>query len=268
MITITGSLFDASAIANEYPAGSVERQLLSVMSQSSENYRFSSPDRLKFELELRKETVSAAKTLDESSFSFATFHQSKCNTELWERMPNGGFKLKSGANPAAAIRDIYANGSAYASECATAMIIVYYKALLGVYGEVLFNEVFPSIYLMNWHALDPLLRSVGAPRQANDELLGDRKYFDNPDVNPKTPEWQGENAIVLPGGLYYGHGVGTKTADEMIRILNRTRRPGATRSAFLMDTASRPDFDRLFSILERRAAQTIRLTWRTASSFA
>lgn len=267
MITIPGSSFDAPAMMDEYPAGSVEWQLLGVMSQSTQMYRFASADALKFELKLRREIVDAAKALHESSFSFATFHQSKCNPDYWDRMPNGGFMLKSGASPADAIRDIFANGSAYETECATAMIIVYYKALLNVYGEQLFNEVFPSIYLMNWHGLDPLLRSVGVPRQAQDELPGDRKYFDNPDVNPKTPEWQGENVIVLPGGLYYGHGVGIRTAEEMIRTLNRTRREGATRPAYLMDTASRPDFDRLYSVYERRAAQAIRLTWRETPAF-
>jgi protein-glutamine gamma-glutamyltransferase len=262
MISITGFSFDAPAMMNEYPAGSVERQLLSVMSQSEEKYRFDSVSDLKFELRLRKEIVSAAKELDAGRFSFATFHQSKCNAAYWERMPNGGFKLKSGASPAEAIRDIFINGGEYATECATAMIIVYYKALLGVFGEKIFNDVFPDIYLMNWHAIDPLLKSVGLPRKAKDVLLGDRKYFDNPDVDPKTPEWQGENVIVLPGSLYYGHGIGIRTAEEMIRALNGNRKKDATQSAFMLDTAGRPDFDQLAGVMERHTVQTARLVWR------
>ena len=261
MITITGTSFDVSTMMDDYPRGSIERQLLEVMSQSAENYRFDSLSQLQFELRLRKEIVKAARELNDSRFSFAIFHKSRVNTEYWERTPNGGFRLKSGASPSDAIRDIFTNGVAYATECATAMIIIYYKALLSVYGDKLFNEVFPSIYLMNWHGIDPLLRSVGIPRKTKDVLLGDRKYFDNPDVNPKTPEWQGENVIVLPGDLYYGHGIGINTAEEMIRSLNGNRKKNATRSAFLLDSAGRPDFDQLAGIYQRHTAQTAHLVW-------
>jgi hypothetical protein len=245
----------------EYPRNSVERQLLMTMSQSAENYRYDALGQLRFELRLRRDIVNAARDLDRSRFSFATFHKSRCNPEYWERTADGGFRLKSGARPGEAIRDIFTNGGAYATECATAMIIVYYKALLDTFGEALFDEQFPAIYLMNWHAIDPLLRAVGIPRRAQDVLLGDRKYFDNPDVNPKTPEWQGENVIVLPGGLYYGHGIGIKTAEQMVRALNANRKTDATRSAHLLDTASRPDFRQLADVYERYAARSARLVW-------
>ena len=56
-----------------------------------------------------------------------------------------------------------------------------------------------------------------------DYLPGDCRYFNNPDVDPLTPEWQGENAIDLSGGMYYGHGIGIKTADKIIEILNHNR---------------------------------------------
>lgn len=261
MITIMGNTFDASTLMEQYPRGSVERQLLDVMSMSNENYRYDSVDQLKFELQLRKETVDAAWRLYRSGFDFATFHKSKANPEYWDRTPNGGFRLIDGVSPSEAIRDIFKNGNEYATECATAMIIVYYKALLGVFGEALFDEMFPSIYLMNWHMVDPLLQSVGSPRRVKEKLLGDRAYFDNPDVNPKTPEWQGENVIVLPDGLYYGHGVGVGTAGQMIESLNGNRRRGATQPAYLMDAVGRPDFKRLESIYRRSAAQTAHLVW-------
>jgi len=261
MITVSGRSFDASALAEEYPRGSVERQVLETMSQSAENYRFDTAEQLKFELLLRRSTVNAALELNRSRFAFATFHQSKCNPEYWERTPNGGFRLKSGANPSAAIRDIFVNGGQYASECATAMVIVYYRALLQAYGETLFDTLFPDIYLMNWHGVDPRLRSIGMPRSVKDALPGDRQYFDNPDVDPKTPEWQGENVIVLQGGRYYGHGVGIRTAEQMIRALNFNRKPGATRQAYLRDTAGRPDFKMLASLPERYAARTAHLVW-------
>lgn len=261
MITVSGSSFDASALAEEYPRGSVEQQVLAEMSQSAENYRFDTTEQLKFELLLRRAIVDASLDLNRSRFAFATFHQSRCNAEYWNRTPNGGFQLKSGVSPSEAIRDIFTNGGAYASECATAMMIIYYKALLSAYSPTLFDGLFPDIYLMNWNGIDPRLRSVGMPRVTADTLLGDRKYFVNPDVDPKTPEWQGENVIVLQGGLYYGHGVGIRTGEQVIRALNANRKPGSTRQAYLRDTTGRPDFKLLAALPERYTARTAHLVW-------
>ena len=79
--------------------------------------------------------------------------------------------------------------------------------------------------------------------------MGDRRYFDNPDVDPVTPEWQGENVIVLDNSLYYGHGIGIEDANDIIKSLNSNREHGSTQSAFLMDSASRPNFKKLYDIL-------------------
>jgi len=231
------------------------------MSQSGENYRYDSLSQLKFELRLRKEIVNSAIKLYNSEFSFSGFHSSKCNPEYWEKTDNGGFRLNNGANPSEALNDIFTNGSEYATECATAMIIIYYKALLNIFGEGLFNKSFPNIYLMNWHSIDPLLKEVGSPKEEKDILLGDRGYFVNPDVDPKTPQWQGENVIVLPGGMYYGHGIGIKTAQEMINALNDNRKKDATQPAYLRDLVSRPDFNKLEGVYHRAAAQTVFLVW-------
>ncbi|HOF99658.1 MAG: Protein-glutamine gamma-glutamyltransferase [Firmicutes bacterium ADurb.Bin248] len=262
MIVIAGSPFQIAGISGGYPENSVERQLLEQMSQSAEVYRYDTVEQLEFELALRREIVDAAKALNRSGLEFAVFHKSECNQEYWDRTSNGGFRLKSGAKPADAIRDIFTNGRKYATECATAMVIVYYGALLEVFSEETFNRLFPSIYLMNWHELDPLLREVGMPRRVADILLGDRCYFRNPEVDPKTPELQGENVIVLPGGLYYGHGIGITDADQIIRILNANRKEGATQSAYFMeDTAARPDFKRLEEASRSRAARPAVLSW-------
>ncbi len=260
MILISGDTFDISAIADEYPRGSVEQQLLITMSQSSHQYRFDSLNQLKFELRMRKETVNSAVALNRSGLRFSDFHKSRCNPDYWDRTPNGGFRLKDGADSARAIEDIFTNGSAYATECATAMMIVYYKALLNIFKHDAFNRLFPEIYLMNWRSIDPLLREVGKPRKVEDFLYGDRGYFKNPDVDPKTPEWQGENVIILPDELYYGHGIGIRPAADMIRALNNNRKKDATQSAYFTDTASRPDFNKLAAAYDR-LGQTAPLVW-------
>jgi protein-glutamine gamma-glutamyltransferase len=263
MIVIAGSPFQISEIIGEYPEDSVERQLLEQLSKSAEIYRYDTLEQLEFELSLRGEIVDAARALNHSGLRFAVFHKSECNPEYWDRTSNGGFRLKSGVKPSDAIRDIFQNGRKYATECATAMVIVHYGALLEVFSEERFNRLFPSIYLMDWHDLDPLLRDIGIPKKVADILLGDRCYFKNPEVNPKALEWQGENVIVLPNGLYYGHGMGIANADQIIRLLNANRKEGATQSAYFMeDTAARPNFRRLEEASRSAAARPEVLYWQ------
>ena len=263
MIVIAGSPFPISQIISGYPENSVERQLLEQMSQSAATYRYDTLEQLTFELSLRREIVDAARALNRSGLSFAVFHKSECNPAYWNRTSNGGFRLKNGVNPSDAIKDIFTNGRQYATECASAMVIVYYGALLALLPKETFNRLFPSIYLMNWHGLNPLLRETGTPKKVADILLGDRCYFRNPQVDPKTPELQGENVIVLPNGLYYGHGMGITNAAQIIRILNANRKEDATQSAYFMeDSAARPNFKRLAQASQSAAAQPAVLHWR------
>lgn len=247
MIKIAGDNFDVNKIINNYKSNSIERLVLDKMSSSREVYKYNSLDELKFELNLRKNTANAAIDLDKSDFDFVVFRKSRCNTEYWERTPNGGFLLKKGVRPSAAINDIYKNSRKYATECATAMVIVYYKAVLDSFGEKLFDSIFSNIYLMNWHYID---RDLGLDISDNiaDYLPGDCMYFKNPQVNPLTPEWQGENVIYLGNDKYYGHGIGIANANQMIKELNRERIIGATESAYLLDAATRPDFEHLAHI--------------------
>ncbi|MFZ5967838.1 MAG: protein-glutamine gamma-glutamyltransferase [Bacillota bacterium] len=253
MIKIAGNTISPGNIA-QYPVGSLERKTIEIMHTSSTLYRFDSLKQLTFELNLRTHIVTAAKQLDKSNFSFEIFRESYCNPDYWERTEEGGFLLKEGIHPTAGIRDIYQNSSKYGTECATAMVIVFYKGLADILPEKLFNLMFSSIYLMNWEYLDGDL-GIATYRNVTDDIPGDCRYFKNPDVNPLTPEWQGENVIVLGDGTYYGHGIGIRTADKMIESLNEQRRAGATKSAYLLDSATRLDFmylaDRYYSFSNR-----------------
>jgi protein-glutamine gamma-glutamyltransferase len=263
MVVISGGTFDVSKLIEEYPPGGIERELLEIMSQSDGKYSCGSPGELKFELKFRRAVVDSAVRLNHSGMRFAVFNKSKCNEEYWDRMDNGGFRLKEGADPATAVNDIFNHGGRYATECATAMVIVFYRAALDIFGAETFNRLFPQVTLLNWHGMDPLLRGIGDPRSVDDILYGDRAYFANPDVDPKAPQWRGENVIVLPDGLYYGHGIGIAPAERVIAALNKKRRKDAEQSAYLRKDASRPNYRRLYMVSERYAAESVpaHLVW-------
>lgn len=227
---------------------SLEHSILMQLASASVKIDYETKEELMFELNLRDQTVNAAKNLHRSGMNFAIFRKSRCNTAFWNRTAEGGFRLKSGVSPSEAIRDIFENGRKYGTECATAMVIVYYGALLSVLGQEKFDRIFPKIELMNWHHIDRLLREIGLMRKYPFYLPGDRLYFANPDVDPLTPEWQGENVIDLNGKLYYGHGVGILDGKTIINALNENRIEDADDSAYLMDSAGRPNYKRLYRI--------------------
>ena len=254
--------FNYTEFAGKYEQGSVEAQALEELSNSAETFSYASAEALEFELTLRRETVMAAGALSRSRMAFAVFENTRCNPDFWIRASNGGFNARSDVRASDAVGDIFTNSRMYATECATAMVIIYYGALLKVYGGEKFNSTFKDIYLMNWSIRDPLLRKAATPLPTKSHIVGDRVYFANPDVDPETPWWQGENVIVLPGGEYYGHGVGVLKAEEIVRLLNGQRREGATRPAYLMDSAGRPDFAKLYNAYVGRELRPSSLVWR------
>jgi len=256
MIFIAGKSADLQGLFRRYPANGVEHACLTTLSTSRTRYDYVSVDELSFELTLRGAIVERSELLRRSGLQFEVFRRAYCNRRYWNRRADGGFEVRSGVSAAAAVRDIYENGRAYGTECATAMQIVYYGALLDVVSEAAFDRRFAGMRLMNWHDIAPTLREVGSMNRATDYLAGDRRYFANPDVNLQTPEWQGENVIDLGDGTYYGHGMGRRRAAEIIAELNQNRRAargvatrsadGGLRSAYLMDAAGRPDFAKLY----------------------
>lgn len=241
MIRVSGSVIDPKYMKSNYPSNSIESKIVDILYSSNEVYEYDTLDQLKFELNLRANIVNSSKELYRSHIKFKTFRKSICNPNYWDRADNGGFILREGIKSYNAIKDIYVNGVKYGTECATAMVIVYYGALLNIFSETLFNELFSKIQLMNWHNLDKNL-AIKNYENAKDYLPGDCRYFKNPDVNPITPEWQGENAIDLGNKIYYGHGIGIKTETEIINALNKKRKNGATESAYLLNSVTRQNY--------------------------
>lgn len=243
--------------ASDYAQDSLESNILQVMFNSDAVYAYNSLPELAFELDFRHEIIAAADLLDQSDFNFKVFRESTCNPQFWDRMPDGGFRLKKDIKPSDAIRDIYKNSALYGTECATAMVIIYYKAMLSLILDQDFDRIFSDIYLMNWHQIANEFAEVGLMRPSKDFLPGDRGYFDNPDVNPVTPEWQGENVINMANGIYYGHGIGKFPADVFIKSLNQNRIEGADESAYLLETVARPDFKKLYNIYSKIHSQAV-----------
>ena len=219
------------------------------MLKSSDTYAYDTADQLVFELRLRDSIVSAARLLARSGMQFRVFRESIANPDYWSRTDEGGFRLKPGVKPSDAILDIYKHGFQYGTECSTAMLIVYYRAMLDAFPEPLFDRVYNSIYLYNWENIDRDL-AVMELDNITDELPGDARYFVNPDVDPLHPEWQGENVFYLGDGKYYGHGIGVTDAEHIVRALNDSRREGATQEAYLQPGAKRQDYKKLYGMLK------------------
>ncbi len=245
MIQLADGEFNAQALLDSFPAGSAEAEMIDKLTKSTHAYQYSSLEELTFEIKLRRNIIDASVDLYRARLAFRTFRESKCNEDFWDRRLDGGFVLKRDVKPSDAINDIFIHTRLYGTECATAVMIVYYKAVLGSYGADLFNRAFPEIILMNWQDMDELM-GISTYRKLPDYIPGDCRYFRNPDVNPLTPEWQGENTIDLGSGKYYGHGIGITSADGIIEALNRNRVEDSQISAYLMDTATRPNFKGLY----------------------
>ena len=249
MIMISGEILTLDNIAGFSVSSGIQRKILEIQHLSTTSYSYVSLQQLSFELSLRVKVIEASIDLNKSQFAFSTFRKSKCNSDYWNRSEEGSFRLKADVKSFDAISDIFSNGNQYTTECATAIVIVFYKAVGDLFPEELFNRLFANIYLMNWKEVDRNL-NIKTYSSVPDGLPGDCMYFKNPDVNPLTPEWQGENAIDLGNDTYYGHGIGITTGEGIIEALNKNRKSGEVQSAYLMDSATRLGFNRLFNIYE------------------
>lgn len=256
MIKISGVPNTLDSIMSDYTENSIERKAIEILNLSSAVYEYSSIEQLKFEMNMRVKIIKASYELFKSRMAFRVFRETMCNEDYWNRTNDGGFEVKEGIKPFDAINDIFRNGSRYGTECATAIVIIYYKALADIYPEELFNEAFPKIKLMNWHYDRDL--GVDYYKNLTDYLPGDCRYFKNPDVDPKTPQWQGENAIDLGNGKYYGHGIGIRNAEGIIKVLNGMRKEGASVEASLLDSATRPDFKYLSDKYQKHVSSMAR----------
>lgn len=134
MIIVSGQLLRPQDIEN-WKIDKNLNPLLKEMIETPVQFDYHSIAELMFELNLRMNIVAAAKTLHKSGAKFATFLKTYGNTKYWRVSPEGALELKYRMPPSKAIRDIAENGPFYAFECATAIVVIYYLALIDTIGE-------------------------------------------------------------------------------------------------------------------------------------
>jgi protein-glutamine gamma-glutamyltransferase len=222
-----------------------QKEIYDYLDRSLSMFEYETPFQLLFEIRLRENIIEASMKLKNSGAAFTSFTYSKFNPMYWTKIPSG-YLLKPNVLPSDAINDIYTNGQEYGFECSTAMVIIFYKAVLDTIRVQDFNYLFRGILVWNWN-YDPDLAIITL--EGNEFIPGDVVYFINPDFD--KPIWRGENAVYLGKGLYYGHGIGIGTADEMVKALNTLRKEGAVRSAYMLQQHSRLNFKYLSQFSNR-----------------
>ncbi|WP_066174414.1 protein-glutamine gamma-glutamyltransferase [Bacillus marinisedimentorum] len=238
-----------------WDAGSVEKKIIQQMLDAPVLYSYRTRSELLFEINVRKNIIESAEKMNEQKIEFTTFKGARCNPEYWHLTEQGGFLLKPGIRPSAAIMDIYVNSPLYGFECATASVIILYHAAIKSIGKRVFDVMFQDLYLYSWHTDSDLgLHTF----YANHLIPGDVVYFKNPEFNPGTPWYRGENAVALTGGKFFGHGFGIRDDEKMIQKLNKHRKQGSTQSAYLTNLVTRPSFNRLAELSAAQNGRTVR----------
>lgn len=253
MIQISGIPFQLN---ENWQLGSIEKTIIQEMQNAPIFYSYYSEYELLFELQVRKNIIQSAKEMNKSQAEFTTFAHARCNPKYWQLTRAGGFLLRPDVRPADAILDIFRNSSLYAFECATAIPIIYYHAILNSIGRNSFNSLFRNLYLYSWHT-DTDLGIITF--YSNHLLPGDVVYVNNPDFDKKTPWFRGVNAVLLEDGRLFGHGFNIRTSEEMIELLNETRKPDSQQSAYVTKLVTRPSFKYLFRAASYRNARAYKM---------
>lgn len=201
---------------------------------------------LKDRLQIEAALVDACYAMNEHPHDFAVIKDQTFNSDMWKADAAGGgtFDVKPGVKPSDAVADIINHPDKYKMECATAMVMVYYTAMLNMMGPDHFNKVMGNnLHIGPWSYEQTLSRNLkytgGETEAPADRQLmpGDYTYFKNWDVSDsaKAGGWQGENVIYLGDGKYFGHPFGVTDGKTIVDYLNNNRNTGSTHSASLLE---------------------------------
>ena len=185
-------------------------------------------------------------------------NDSAANLNFWNnRNKEGDWTLVPGVRPSDAIKDIYVNGWMYTFDCATAIVVVLYRAILDLIGPEAFDAAVPDLTIGAYRFEEKLKAAFpwwqryvaqspyeeATPERRANLLPGDVTYFTNWDVSESGKEqgWSGENVIYLGNGRFYGHPRGLFTEEDIVKDLNIFRFKGSTRDASLSAKQARLD---------------------------
>lgn len=197
------------------------------------------------DLAFRAAVVRASEELAQSGAAFAgTAKQDKVNEVLWTMGYGGKMQvrkwLKDGGigKPSVALRDIFKNGDQYGFECATAMMVIYHKAILDHVGDEAFDRLFTeprNLKFFRWNIEDDDFVDVKRLAHVPSKLKpGSHYYYKNEGADPKNSAWGGENVIYLGDGKFYAHGIRgasgnfVVTEEEILTTLRNLRSPDST----------------------------------------
>jgi protein-glutamine gamma-glutamyltransferase len=197
------------------------------------------------EIAFRARVVTAAKDLAASGASFSgSADGDRVNQKLWTMGFGGRMQvrkfLEGGelGKPSAALRDIFDNGHQYGFECATAMMVIYHKAILDHVGDDAFDAMFTeprNLAFFRWSIEDDDFLDVKKLVHKPTPLMpGSHYYYTNPDASPENSAFSGENVLYLGDGQFYAHGIvgssGTYlvTEADIMDTLSALRRSGST----------------------------------------
>lgn len=197
------------------------------------------------EIAFRARVVTAAKDLAASGASFAgSAAGDKVNKALWTMGFGGRMQVRKFlpdgeiGKPSTALRDIFHNGRAYGFECATAMMVIYHKAILDHVGDAAFDAMFTEpkhLAFFRWSIEDDDFLEVKKLVHKPVPLQpGSHYYYTNPDASAENSAFGGENVLYLGEGQFYAHGIvgssGTYlvTEKDIMDTLSALRRAGAT----------------------------------------
>ena len=148
--------------------------------------------------------------------------------------------------PSDALNDLIENGDAYCFECATAMMVIYHKAILDHIGAEKFDAAFTDpkmLAFFRWDIEDSdftdTKKLVEDPSLSGlPPVPGSHYYFANPDASDENSAFRGENVIYLGDNKYYAHGVvGASggyivTEEELMATLSALRKPGSKKKPY------------------------------------
>jgi len=205
------------------------------------------------DLAFRQRVAQAARDLAASGASFSGCQENdSVNKDLWTLGYGGRMQvrkfLEAGklGSPAVALKDIFEHGRRYGFECASAMMVLFHKAILDTVGDTIFDKMFTEpayLKIFRWELKDNDYLELEQIEQGKSDLVpGSHYYYKNPDASAANSAFGGENVVYLGSEngqrMFYAHGVcGAKgtylvSEDELIASLSSLRRMGATTAPF------------------------------------